>query len=58
MIKDELQKQLDKKKFFIVRFALYINLLLLAVVIFLLCMLKIEGQSIFVLFLKYYFRQT
>ena len=57
MIQDHLQKELDRKNFFFVRYAIYINLLITGIVVFSLCVIKIDNQSIFSMFLNYYFKQ-
>lgn len=56
MIKDYLQKELDKKKYFVVRYAFVINLLIIGIIVLLLCILKIDNQPIFSMFMKYYFK--
>ena len=56
MNKDYLQKELDKKKFFIIRFAFVINLLVVGIIVFLLSVLKIDHQPIFTTFIRYYLR--
>lgn len=56
MTKDHLQQELDKKKFFVVRFAVLINLVIIAVVLFTLSVLNINGHSIFSMFVKYYLK--
>ena len=54
MTKDFLQKELDKNKFLFVKYAFLINLLILAIIIYLLFILEIANESIFVLFIKFY----
>jgi hypothetical protein len=57
MKQNNLQEELDKKRLFIVKYALHITICVIMLVILLLCMLKIEGQSIFEMTLNYYLKK-
>jgi hypothetical protein len=57
MKQNNLQEELDKKRLFIVKYALHITICVIILVILLLCMLKIEGQSIFEMTLNYYLKK-
>jgi len=54
MKEDFVQNELDKKKYFFVKYAFIISLLILGLVIYSLFILKINNEAVFKLFLKYY----
>lgn len=56
MMREQLQQELDKKKFFMVKYAIFIILATIGIVFFLLSILKIDGQSILKSFIMYYFK--
>jgi hypothetical protein len=55
-MKSQLEKELDKNKFFVVNHALTLSLAIIAFVLLLLSILRIEGHSILYLFFRFYLR--
>lgn len=55
-MREDFQRELDKKRFSLVRYGLVFILLTLAAVLLSLILIKIEGQSILSMVVKYYFR--
>lgn len=57
MNKDPFKDQLDRKKIYVVRFALLINILVATGIAILLLALKINGQSILKMVIEYYLKK-
>jgi hypothetical protein len=57
MKKEDIQEQLDRNKIFVVRYALFINLLIAIVIFCFLLFLKIGTSSILQMAINYYFKK-
>lgn len=57
MTNEELEKELSKKKFFIIRYATLINILIVVMVIIFLFSVKIQGVSLIKMIFNYYFKK-
>lgn len=53
---DDLEKELDKNRFSIVKYSIYINILVFAFVSTILFLLKVQNVSILLMVWNYYFR--
>lgn len=54
MSRNIIQKELDKNKFFFIKYAFVLNTIITGLVVGSLFLLKIAGKPIFLLFIKYY----
>lgn len=57
MTNEELEKELSKKKFFIIRYATLINSLIVIMVIIFLFSVKIQDVSLIKMIFNYYFQK-
>ena len=57
MTNEELEKELSKKKFFIIRYATLINVLIFIMVFIFLFSVKIQGISLIKMIFNYYFQK-
>ncbi len=57
MTNEELEKELSKKKFFIIRYATLINVLIVIMVFIFLFSVKIQGISLIKMIFNYYFQK-
>jgi hypothetical protein len=57
MTNEELEKELSKKKFFVIRYATLINILVIILVIIFLYSVKIQNVSLIEMVLNYYFQK-
>jgi hypothetical protein len=56
MKKKSLQDELNREKIFVVRYAIFINLIIAIGIITLLVVLKINNQSVLKMVIEYYFK--